>query len=401
MPHWQALSGRRERRGNGNRSVRSQFGPNSGSLRLCSNATALTLLDICGGAVQPPLFFENGEVMGAVNCFQDISCRKHAEEMIKENERRSRDLLEALPTAIYTTDTEGRITFYNQAAVDLWGCRPELGTATFCGSWRLHQLDGSPMPHDQCPMALALQEGRPIRGAEAVAERPDGTRVIFQPYPTPLHDGSDRPIGAVNMLVDITERKATEEQLRLLASEVDHRAKNMLAVIQAVVNLTQADTISDFKLAVNGRISALARAHTLLSKSRWEGADLRQIVEEELAPFLNGEDVRVSIDGPSLPIAQPLAHCLAMVIHELTTNAVKHGAIRQPTGSIELKWWGSLGDRLLFRWTETGCAQVQPPKRQGFGMSIINGAIRQQLAGEVALEWRSDGLRCEIDVPLS
>ena len=345
--------------------------------------------------------FENGEVIGAVNCFQDISCRKEAEESIKESERRTRELLEALPAAIYTTDTRGRITFYNQAAADLWGCRPELDTATFCGSWQLFHLNGTPMPHDQCPMALALKEGEPIRGAEAVAERPDGSRVVFEPYPTPLHDGSGRPIGAVNMLVDISERKATEQQLRLLASEVDHRAKNMLAVIQAVVNLTQADTIADFRLAVNGRIAALARAHNLLSKSRWGGADLRQIVEEELAPFLNCENVRVTIDGSTLPIAQPLAHCLAMVIHEITTNAVKHGAIRQPSGEIEVKWWGGVGDRLLFRWTETGCTHVQPPTRQGFGMSIINGAIRQQLAGEVTLEWREDGLCCEIDVPLS
>jgi two-component sensor histidine kinase len=249
-------------------------------------------------------------------------------------------------------------------------------------------------------MALALKQGEPIRGAEAVAERPDGSRIVFEPYPTPLHDGAGRAIGAVNMLVDITQRKATEQQLRLLASEVDHRAKNMLAVIQAVVNLTQADSISEFKLAVNGRISALARAHTLLSKSRWESADLREIVQEELAPFLNGEDVRVTIDGPNLPVAQPLAHSLAMVVHELTTNAAKHGAMRQPTGKIEIKWWGGLGNRLLFRWTETGCLQVEPPTRQGFGMSIISGAVRQQLAGEVALEWRADGLRCEIDVPL-
>jgi len=344
--------------------------------------------------------FEGREVIGAVNCFQDISSRKQAEDTIKERERQTRELLEALPTAIYTTDTEGRITFYNDAAVDLWGCRPELGTATFCGSWRLYHPDGRPMPHDQCPMAQALQRGEAIRGAEAIAERPDGTRVTFEPYPTPLHDGSGRQIGAVNMLVDITERKASEEQLRLLASEVDHRAKNMLAVIQAVVNLTQADSISEFKLAVNGRISALARAHTLLSKSRWENADLREIVQEELAPFLSGENVRVTIDGPKLPIAQPLAHSLAMVVHELTTNAAKHGAIRQPTGRIEIKWWGGLGDRLLFRWTETGCVQIQPPTRQGFGMSIITGAVRQQLAGEVALEWRADGLRCEIDVPL-
>src|SRR2546429_9018823 len=99
-------------------------------------------------------------------------------------------LLDALPVAIYTTDPAGRITFYNEAAADLWGCRPELGKNEWCGSWRLYWPDGRPMRHDECPMAVALKEGRPIRGAEAAAERPDGTRVPFLAYPTPLRDRS-------------------------------------------------------------------------------------------------------------------------------------------------------------------------------------------------------------------
>src|SRR6187549_2436999 len=95
------------------------------------------------------------------------------------------ELLQALPVAVYTTDADGRITFFNEAAAELWGRRPELGEE-WCGSWRLFWPDGTPMPHDECPMALTLKEQRPVRGSQAMAERPDGTRVSFVPYPTPL-----------------------------------------------------------------------------------------------------------------------------------------------------------------------------------------------------------------------
>jgi PAS domain S-box-containing protein len=123
-------------------------------------------------------------------------------------------LLQAMPVAVYTTDEVGRITFYNQAAAELWGCRPALGEDRWCGSWRLYLPDGTPLPHDQCPMALTLKENRPIRGAEAIAERPDGTRIPFIPYPTPLRDADGRLTGAINILVDITERKQSELALR-------------------------------------------------------------------------------------------------------------------------------------------------------------------------------------------
>src|SRR5712692_7474160 len=130
------------------------------------------------------------------------------------------DLLELLPVAVYTTDAGGRITFYNEAAADLWGHRPELGNSQWCGSWRLYWPDGRPLPHDECPMAVALKEGRPVRGVEAVAERPDGTRVPFLPYPTPLKDASGRVIGAINLLVDLGERKHAELEAARLAAIV-------------------------------------------------------------------------------------------------------------------------------------------------------------------------------------
>ena len=348
-----------------------------------------------------PLFAQSGELSGAVNCFQDITCRKRAEERIKESEVRLRELLGGLPAAVYTTDAVGSITFFNEAAAELWGCRPEIGTATWCGSWRLLYPDGATMAHDRCPMAIALTERREMRGAEAMAERPDGTRVPFMAYPTLLHDAAGEVVGAVNMLVDITQRKASEEQLRVLAGEVDHRAKNMLSVIQAVVHLTRADTVGEFKQAIDGRISALARAHTLLSMERWEGADLRRIVEEELASNAGSPAVRVVVDGPRVSVSPQIAQALAMVVHELATNAAKHGAVCHPNGQISVRWWGAAGDRLLFRWSETGCPPSPAPGRKGFGMSIIEGAIRQQLGGTLDWDWRPDGLRCEIDLPLS
>ena len=142
-------------------------------------------------------------------------------------EGRCRELLEALPAAVYTTDAAGRITFYNQAAADLWGQRPELGTSEWCGSWKLYWPDGTPLRHEHCPMAVALKENRPVRRMEAVAERPDGTRAPFIPYPTPIYDQRGALVGAVNMLVDITERKKAEDDLRARDARLERANKDL------------------------------------------------------------------------------------------------------------------------------------------------------------------------------
>lgn len=147
--------------------------------------------------------------------------RIQSEDALRESERRFREMIDALPTAIYTTDAEGRITHFNPAAVAFSGRTPELGTDHWCVTWKLYHPDGTPMPHDECPMAIALKEGRAIHGVEAIAERPDGTRRWFEPYPTPLRDAAGNVTGGINMLVDITERKQAEVALR--ESETKHR----------------------------------------------------------------------------------------------------------------------------------------------------------------------------------
>ena len=144
-------------------------------------------------------------------------------------------VVEALPAAVYVTDAEGRITYYNAAAVELWGYRPPLGDSRWCGSWRLYWLDGTPMAHDECPMAMAIKENRAITGIEAIAERPDGSRVRFMPFPKPLHDETGALIGAVNMLVDVTDRRRTEERLAAIieSSEDAVISKNLDGIIMS------------------------------------------------------------------------------------------------------------------------------------------------------------------------
>jgi PAS domain S-box-containing protein len=165
--------------------------------------------------------FRGGKFIKAQCVSLDLTAELQAEANLRESERRFRALLDAMPAAIYTTDSSGRITYYNDAASDLWGRRPELGKTEWCGSWKLLRPDGSSMPHDRSPMAVAVKEKRPIRGVEAIAERPDGSRVRLIPYPTPIFDASGALLGAVNMLVDITDRRRIEEMLRARGAELE------------------------------------------------------------------------------------------------------------------------------------------------------------------------------------
>jgi PAS domain S-box-containing protein len=170
-----------------------------------------------------------GRVVGAVNVFREKPEQHAGQPRLIGGLQNSDQLLQALPAALYMTDAAGRITFYNEAAAELWGVHPELGASAFCGSWKLYWPDGTPLPHDECPMALTLKQRRPVRGMEAIVERPDGTRVPFIPYPTPLFDASGTLIGAVNMLVDITERRQAEQRIR--DSEARHR--HIAAIVES------------------------------------------------------------------------------------------------------------------------------------------------------------------------
>jgi PAS domain S-box-containing protein len=146
---------------------------------------------------------------------------KAAEAALREGEQHFRTIVDALPAAIYTTDAEGRITYFNPAAVTFSGRVPALGKDHWCVNWKMYRPDGTPLQHDQCPMAVALKEGRDIDGEEAIAERPDGTRIWFAAYPRPVRDDGGRVVGGINMLLDVTERKRAERARAHLAALVE------------------------------------------------------------------------------------------------------------------------------------------------------------------------------------
>jgi len=434
------------------------------------------------------------------------------------------ELLEALPVAVYTTDAEGRITFYNRAAAELWGHHPELGSSQWCGSWRLYWSDGRPLPHNECPMAIALKEGREVRDVEAIVERPDGTRVRFRPYPTPLRDPSGRLVGAINLLMDVTERhdadmesarlaaivvssddaiisktlegritswnasatrifgydanemigdsilriippelhgeereilarlqrgeriehyetvrvakdgrrvdvsltvsplrdrsgkvvgaskvgrditdrKRAEKLQRVLTDELAHRVKNTLATVQAIANqsLVRAKSPTDFVSSFAGRIHALAKAHTLLTRSKMQGADVMELVSEQVLIGAPNDD-RISCSGPLLVLDAQAAVHLALVLHELATNARKHGALSVPQGRLSVTWQMRTngGCSLLLSWKESHGPRVSAPSAHGFGRTLIEQTVRAR-GGEASVDYRTDGLSCEIKLPL-
>ncbi|WP_137389408.1 PAS domain-containing sensor histidine kinase [Rhodoligotrophos defluvii] len=347
---------------------------------------------------------ENDRFRYGVRVVQDVTERRIANERLRQSERHTRELLEALPAAVYTTDAEGRITFYNQAAVELSGRTPKLGSDQWCVTWRLYTPDGVPLPHDQCPMAVSLREGRPIRGVEAVAERPDGTRVPFLPYPTPLLDADGKVVGAINMLVDISERKKAEMRQKVLIDELNHRVKNTLATVQALTRQTarHAAGTQDFVETLEARLMALSRAHDLLTRRHWQGANLADLLGEVIAPYV-GLPNRLRIGGPPVDLSPRVAVAMTMACNELATNTAKYGALSRPGGILTVQWdveRSAKGAVLNLTWLEAGGPPVSPPARPGFGMRLLARCIEADLGGTVDLKFDPEGASCRIGVPL-
>ncbi|MFZ0149046.1 MAG: HWE histidine kinase domain-containing protein, partial [Xanthobacteraceae bacterium] len=198
--------------------------------------------------------------------------------------------------------------------------------------------------------------------------------------------------------IDITDRKEADERQVLLAREVDHRARNALAVIQSIIRLTQANSVDDYVEAIEGRIKALSRAHTLLSASRWNSADLGTLVGEELAPYSAGD--KITFEGPDISLQPATAQGLALALHELATNAAKHGALSSNRGKVSLKW-ELAPDALQLHWLENGGPRITAPSARSFGLRVIVASIEQQLGGKLTFDWDARGLRCTMWIPRS
>ena len=211
-------------------------------------------------------------------------------------------------------------------------------------------------------------------------------------------DSAGKVVRVSGVTADITDRKEAEARQVLLAREVDHRARNTLAVIQSIIRLTRAKTVKDYVHGIEGRIKALARAHTLLSDSRWNGADLATLVTDELAPYRNGD--RIQCQGPDVSLQPATAQGLALALHELATNAAKHGALSTPGGRIQLDW-DLKSDVLTFTWAERDGPRIAEPSVRNFGLKVITASIEQQLSGKAEFNWDPQGLCCVFSIPRS
>ncbi|HEX8626287.1 MAG TPA: histidine kinase dimerization/phosphoacceptor domain -containing protein [Allosphingosinicella sp.] len=341
-------------------------------------------------------------IVGAVSCFHDVSEKIREDRAARESEHRLRDILDALPVALYTTDAEGRITYYNEAAVDISGRRPTLGDDKWCVSWKLFHPDGSPLAHDQCPMAVALEERRPVRGAEAVAERPDGSRIPFIPYPTPLFGPAGEMLGAVNVLVDIAHRKEAETHQRLLFAELNHRIKNNMQMLYALLAAARRETGSeDARQALDEasrRVAAMAAAQTALYQSdnlnRFDSAAFMASVCEAAAGSL-GDEVRLDLHCEPGKLANDMAVPLALVLNELVTNAAKYGTDAEGRGTIRVALTGTEGRFLLAVEDDGPGFDLCEVRRKSSGLGLVAGLARQ-VGGSFRVE-RRGGARCLLE----
>jgi len=211
-----------------------------------------------------------------------------------------------------------------------------------------------------------------------------------------VRDEAGMPDYFISVIEDIGERKKAQDRERLLSREVDHRAKNLLMVVQSIVHLSGGPDIDDFKTSVTGRIQALARAHSLLAASRWNAVALRSLVQEELEPYAM-EGCRVTCGGPELNLKSAAAQSLGLVIHELATNAAKYGALSVPHGRVAVNW--RLDDQQMYlEWRESDGPAVAPPSSSGFGSALIRITIERQLKGQMKYDWVPEGLHCQFVV---
>jgi PAS domain S-box-containing protein len=335
----------------------------------------------------------DGKAHRVIHIATDITERKQVEAALGESQQRLRwsaSIVESSDDAIVSKNLDGIITSWNRGAERVFGYTAE-------------EAVGQPItiviPHDRLDeersILTRIRRGERIDHFETIRQRKHGSLIAVSVTVSPVKNAEGKIVGASKIARDITEQQRAQEQIATLAREAEHRSKNLLATVQATVSLSHSDTPEGLKQAIEGRILALAKVHSLFVETRWIGAELSTIARQELSPYFEKDETGIRINGPQVLLEPNAAQVVAVTLHELATNAAKYGALSVPNGQISLEWLHEADGRLILRWTEMGGPAVKPPKRQGFGTRIIERMIRQ-LKGKARFDWHADGLACEI-----
>ena len=343
------------------------------------------------------LYGDDGKPMRRVGTIVDVTSQAHAEARLRETEERFRALVQASAQTVWTTDAEGGMNEDSPSWRAFTGQRVE----EFLGWGWLNAVHPQDRTRAEEEVRQALASGAPV-GIEYRLWHHSGEWRWTHARAVPLINADGKIRSCVGMNTDITERRKWEEQQKLLLGELSHRVKNVLAVVQSMAarTLTGGRSLSEASEILVRRLHALSRAHEMLTTRNWRGAPLLAIIEGELAPFAG----RTRIEGPDIMIGPRMAQTLALVLHELATNASKHGALSNDEGQISVTWSVAMIDgieRFKFEWRETGGPPVKMPKGKGFGTALLNIAISGSADGASPLRFEPEGIVYDIDVPLS
>jgi len=325
--------------------------------------------------------------------------RREHEAALMEREARLQEALTAGGVTAFEWDIRTDSSRRSQNAAQILGFDSNQASSATQFLARVHPDDRARFK----ALIFGVCPDRPSYTATFRFIRPDGREVWLEEASRGEFDAAGRYVGLKGLTVDITARKHAEERQRLLIAELDHRVKNLLARVAVVAMYTRqgSHSVDEFIQALDRRIQSMADAHSLLSQSRWQGVDLADLVRHQLAPYATSGNTMIG--GPDVMLSAAATQAVAMVLHELVTNAVKYGALSTPNGRVSVKWdrrCEGQPERVIIEWREHGGPPVAPPAESGYGTSLIRELIPHELGGSVDLAFAPDGVRCTVDVPL-